>query len=203
VASWLGGVGDLDRMPQDLVERQGPPPQPLRERLPFEILHHPEADLGIRRRRSAGRRRYRSRAPDVVQHTDVRMTQCRDGSCFPLEALTQVGLIGHLGRNDFDGDGAIEPHVARAIDLAHPAASDRGVYLVGPETSARREGHRGDDRVGPTRRCTRRIVVERTPSAARSQTGCPQNRGWMLQNQTVDILMTPLLDPGAYDTRAH
>ena len=40
------------------------------------------------------------------------MFAARTGSCFPLEPLAQIGIIGHMRQEHLDGDGAIQAGVA-------------------------------------------------------------------------------------------
>ena len=63
----------------------------------------------------------------VIQHTGVRMIQAGDGLCFAFETLLANGIRGELRGKNFDGDGAVQARVPRAIDLS-PAAR-------GPTTS--------------------------------------------------------------------
>ena len=73
---------------------------------------------------------------DVVQVADVGVTERGDGARLAIEPL------GELFFGNLDGDEAIQPHIACAIDLAHSARTDRGEDLVGPEPGTRRERHR-------------------------------------------------------------
>ena len=78
---------------------------------------------------------------DVVERADVRVRQLRDGLRLALEALPRVGRRGDLGRQNLDGDDAIEARVAGFVDLAHPARADGRLNLIGPETCSGREPH--------------------------------------------------------------
>ena len=49
------------------------------------------------------------------------MRELRDGLRFPLEAPAAVLRGREPVRKNLDGDGSIEPGVARPIDLAHAA----------------------------------------------------------------------------------
>ena len=46
------------------------------------------------------------------------------------------------GRQDLDRHRAVEPRVARPVDLAHPARAERRDDLVGAQAFPGREGHR-------------------------------------------------------------
>ena len=73
---------------------------------------------------------------DIVDAADVGMVECGDGARLALETSPRVGIARDLGRKDFDRHGAIEPRVARAIDLAHAALADLGGDFVGTEAGA-------------------------------------------------------------------
>src|SRR5438093_7940981 len=67
-------VSDLNRVLKGLVERQGPLPEALGQRLAFQVLHHQEVDAVL--------------AADIVNKADVRMAQrasvlaSRSNRCF-------------------------------------------------------------------------------------------------------------------------
>ena len=54
----------------------------------------------------------------AVDVRDVRMVQRREGLGFALESRDALGISGEQLRQDLDRDVAIEPRVARTIDLA-------------------------------------------------------------------------------------
>jgi hypothetical protein len=64
---------------------------------------------------------------------------------FTVEARTPDGVVSDAGRKNLDRDVAVQPGVARAIDLAHAASSDRRDDFVGPETIANSKGHGDPD----------------------------------------------------------
>ena len=68
----------------------------------------------------------------VVERADVRMIQTRDGFCFALEALAQFSSVSKMSGKNLNGDNAVKPSVAGAINLAHPARTDSGEDFVGP-----------------------------------------------------------------------
>ena len=68
------------------------------------------------------------------------MRERGDGLRFALEARAAIRIAGNAGRQDLDRDVAIEPRVARAVDLAHAAGADRGDHLIRPESGAGRHG---------------------------------------------------------------
>src|SRR5260370_599066 len=67
-----------------------------------------------------------------VEDADVRMIQAGDGPCFPLESFAQFGTICKLRRQNLDGDDAVQPRVAGAVHLTHPARANAGEDFVGP-----------------------------------------------------------------------
>jgi hypothetical protein len=69
------------------------------------------------------------------------MGQLGDRPCLAVEPLAELRIGGELLRQDFDGDGPIEPRVARAIDLAHAPGADRRENLVRAEAGAWLERH--------------------------------------------------------------
>ena len=70
------------------------------------------------------------RLADVVNRADVRMAECGDCPCFPLEALQGLSVGGQRLWEDFQGDGPVKSCIAGTIDLAHAAAADRRADLV-------------------------------------------------------------------------
>src|SRR5436309_200769 len=78
---------------------------------------------------------------DVVQRADVRVGQLRDGARFPVEPLAELRVRGQRAWQNLDGDDPVEPRVAGAIDLAHPAGTKRSQDLVGTELRSSREAH--------------------------------------------------------------
>src|SRR5216117_1906326 len=78
---------------------------------------------------------------DVVQRADVRMRQAGDRLRLPLEAKAQLRVAAELRRQYFHRHRAIEPRVARAVDLAHSAGADGRDDLVRPQPIPRDESH--------------------------------------------------------------
>ena len=73
---------------------------------------------------------------NVMQRADVGMVQARDGPSLAIEALPGVRTAGEMLGQDLDGDGAIEPRVAGAVDLSHAARTECGLDFVGTEFGA-------------------------------------------------------------------
>ena len=121
-------AADLDRHLQRVVRRQRAGPREARgQRLAFEELEHEEVGAGL--------------GSDVVERADVRMIERRHGVRLAVEAGAQLGVGGELRRQHLDRDRAIEPRIARAVDLAHPAGADRRDDLIRPESRAGCQGH--------------------------------------------------------------
>ena len=68
------------------------------------------------------------------------------GQClgFALEAGEIIGVVGKGTGKDFNGDIAVEFVVARALNLAHAAFSERRENFVGTDSVAGGEGHLTD-----------------------------------------------------------
>ena len=68
---------------------------------------------------------------------DVRMIQRGNSASFTLEALLEFGIGGEMGGENFDGNGAIEARVFRAVDLTHATGAEWGLNFVGAKFCAR------------------------------------------------------------------
>ena len=80
--------------------------------------------------------------PEVVDGHDVGVGQRGDGLGFALEAGQAVGVFRDLGRQDLDGDDAVEVGVAGLVDLAHASGADDLEDLVVTQTCAGLDIHR-------------------------------------------------------------
>src|SRR2546427_4990212 len=71
---------------------------------------------------------------------DAWMVERCDGPCLMLKARAAIG-IGHrsVGKN-FERNVALEPSVARAIDLAHATAAEQRQNFVSAEAGSRNQG---------------------------------------------------------------
>ncbi len=90
-------IGNLHAVLEHLLQRQRAFLQPLRQRLPFDALHHQVTDAVL--------------ATNIVQHADVRMIQARDGFGFSFEPLPAYRISGKLLRQNLDRHRAIEPRI--------------------------------------------------------------------------------------------
>ena len=79
---------------------------------------------------------------DAEDLRDVRMIECGERSGFTLEAREPVRIGAEGLREDLDGDGPVEPGIARPIDLAHAAGANWCGDLVRAERRANGETHR-------------------------------------------------------------
>jgi hypothetical protein len=119
--------GDLPRNRQRFIywnaaRRAG---NPIRQRRP---LHEFEDEGRIPVVTGFGRTFFNS-----VNRGDVRMIQGCEDLRFALEAREAIGVMTECFGQDFECDIAIEPRVARAIDLAHSACSEQTENLVRAE----------------------------------------------------------------------
>ena len=65
------------------------------------------------------------------------MRERGDGLRLALEARAAIRIVGERRRQDLDGDVAVEPRIAGAIDLAHAARADGAEHLVRSKTGYR------------------------------------------------------------------
>ena len=111
-------VGRLRHDPAGLLDRQlAPPADPARHRLAVHVPHD-EVDQAVA-------------LADGVDRHDVGMGQLGGGLRLAGEPLADVLLEGELGGQDLDGDPALEPLVAGAVDDAHAAPPDLALDGVG------------------------------------------------------------------------
>ena len=68
------------------------------------------------------------------------MRQRGDGFGFALEPRQSIGVLRERRRQHLDRDIPIETSIARLVDLAHAARTERGHDLVRAETGSRGEG---------------------------------------------------------------
>jgi hypothetical protein len=80
---------------------------------------------------------------EVVNREDVGMRERSDGSGLALESRAVFRIARDAGREDLDGDLAIESRIFGAIDLAHSARAEGRQNLAGTEASTGLQGQRG------------------------------------------------------------
>ena len=123
---------NLLRNGQRLVERHGAARQPLRQILTLDEFHHERLDaVGVFQ---------------PVDSRDVRMIQRGEDLRFALEPRHSFTVQRERVGQDLDGDVAIEPRVARLVDLAHATRAERRQDFVGAETGSGCERHVGRGR---------------------------------------------------------
>jgi len=60
-----------------------------------------------------------------MQGANIGMVQAGDGLGFALKPLFANRIRGELRWENFDRDGALQPRVAGAVHLSHPACAER------------------------------------------------------------------------------
>jgi hypothetical protein len=73
---------------------------------------------------------------NIMQHTNMGMVQRGNGAGFALETLLGLRVRGKMCGQDFDGDGAVEPGIARPIHFAHAAGAQRRLNFIRAEFGA-------------------------------------------------------------------
>ena len=79
---------------------------------------------------------------ETVDRGDVRMIEGGEHLGFALETREAIGVERQGLREDLHGDVAIQRAIMCAIDLAHPALSNRAGNFVRAKASADGESHR-------------------------------------------------------------
>jgi hypothetical protein len=127
-------VGDRDRRAQRKGQRQTAILELRGQSDAFHVLHDQEDRGAV--------------LPDVVQRTDMLMSNASDGARFATKPFDPAARrVQELARQQLYGDRSIEPRVACPIHFAHPPGTERRQDLEWAKTSAGRESHR----MGPTR----------------------------------------------------
>ena len=111
-----------------MIDRQPSLRQAGGHRLAFEVLDHQVIDTLL--------------LAHVIEGADVRVIERGDAPRLTLESIPGLRCDADLCRQDLDCHRAIEARVARLVDFAHAARSNRGQNLVGAEAGAGNEGHR-------------------------------------------------------------
>ena len=121
--------GDLPRDRQCFVDRNRSARDSLRQVLAFDEFHHQCSDT--------------ARLFQSVNVRDVRVIQRCEHLRFATESGEAIGIVGNGGKQDLDRNVAIQLRVAGAIDLTHPARTERGEDLERTETGAGNQGDAG------------------------------------------------------------
>jgi len=69
------------------------------------------------------------------------MIQVRRGLRLADQPLTRGRISGRVWRQHLEGNCAVQPRIAGAIDLAHPAGANQADNLVRADRCSRLEGH--------------------------------------------------------------
>ena len=119
-------VGDLDGVAQRLVQPDAfAADQPV-QRLAGHVLHRDEIH----------RLAVHLPGVDVEDGDDVAIAQGRRGFGLLRETRAAIGVRDGRGRQHFDGHGAVQMGVQRAIDHAHPSRAQLGFDAIVPESFA-------------------------------------------------------------------
>jgi len=78
---------------------------------------------------------------EPIHRGDVGMVERREEFRYALEARQPIRILRERLRQDLDRDVALQPRIARAVDLTHSARPDERDHFVDSETNAWREGH--------------------------------------------------------------
>ena len=137
---------DLLRDRQRVVERNRAARDPLRQIVTLDEFHdertHPAGFF------------------EAVDVRDVRVVQGCEGLGFAREPSKPVRIVRKRVREDLERDIAIQPGIARAIDLSHAPFADRRGDFVDAETSTGREGQTAEDYRGTTTSETRLVLKD-------------------------------------------
>jgi len=119
---------NLPRKRQCFIERNRPARDPLREILALDQFHHEGVQA--------------SRFLDRIDRRDVGVIERRERLRLALEPRHALRVVGERVRQDLDRGIAMQPCIARPIDLAHAAGADQRDDFVGTDNCARRETHK-------------------------------------------------------------
>src|SRR5262249_43123948 len=119
--------GDLPRVIERLRRSDPSAAEPLAQRFPFEQLADDEVQTLVR--------------TDVVYADDVRMIERARRLRLQLEAAKPLRVRGEALVENLDRDVAVQPRVARAIDLTHPSGAHERMNPIRAELSIGRKRH--------------------------------------------------------------
>ncbi len=126
------GARDLDRVAERFLDAEPLSRETLGEGRALDELHHDVVAAFV--------------AADVVHRADMGVVQGRDDASFLLEPAAELSVGGVCFRKDLDGDAAIQPRVARAIDLAHAPRAEERIDVVRAESRSWAERQRATKR---------------------------------------------------------
>src|SRR4029079_1277929 len=79
--------------------------------------------------------------PEIEDGQYVRVVERTGGAGLLLQAAESFRVVRELGGQNLDGDIAAEAGFPRAIDLSHPAGTERPDNFVWADSGAGREAH--------------------------------------------------------------
>ena len=120
-------IGNLRTELQDLLKRQGTFLKALRESLALDTFHDEKVHAVL--------------LANVVERAYVWMVKTGDRFGFALEALLTYGIGRKMWRKNLDRYNTLQPRIPCAIDLTHPARTDRLQDLIGPKSCTGGESH--------------------------------------------------------------
>jgi hypothetical protein len=128
----LERLRDLLRNWQRVIQRNRATRNAVGERFALDKLEHERDCAGSGLSRAV---------LHTVDRGNVRMVQRGEDFGFTLKSRETFGIGGERLGQDLDRHVALQPHVARAINLAHTAGADGRKDLVRSETIAGRQDH--------------------------------------------------------------
>jgi hypothetical protein len=111
-------AGNLRSVLKYLRHGQRPFFQTLRQRFAIQVFHNNEVNAVL--------------LADIVESANVGMIQAGYNFGFPVETLAARGIVREVRRQNLDGDGAIKPRIARAIDFSHAPRAERRKDIIRP-----------------------------------------------------------------------
>ncbi len=122
------GVGDLDRILEQLLDGKLSVFQSLCEGLAFDVFHDQVVDAVL--------------FAHVVEHANVRMIQAGHRPGLALETLVEIHSLSQMFGKNLDGDGAVQTGVGPPIHLSHTARTELLGNFVRTQACAGYERHR-------------------------------------------------------------
>src|SRR5579863_4473131 len=110
-AAWAAASASAACVTISMVRRDGAALNQLAQRFADHQFGDDVGDAGL--------------AADVIDRDNGRVIQGSGGAGFLLEASLALGIVGDLGGQDFESHFAVQPRVARPVDFAHAARSQR------------------------------------------------------------------------------
>ena len=115
-------LGDLDAVGQCLVQGQLATRETSGKRFTVQVLHHQKGSSIL--------------VTNVEERADARMRERGDRSGFSFEPLSCGRVPCQFPREDLERYGAIQPRIARFVDLAHAASAELSDHLIAANPGA-------------------------------------------------------------------